>query len=157
MSRSFSILAVLVLVANATRGQEPSLSEDLKAVQGNWKPVSLKYENTDTMPVDMLKQVTGVYDANEFHLYFIDRGREGPRPLKLMVAKATFDATTTPKSMTFECDRGPLKGQKLHGIYELNATTIKLCYGPVEKPKPTSFDEAKGSGCFNEVWQRQVK
>jgi uncharacterized protein (TIGR03067 family) len=155
MLRALSLFVIFTLSAPVTLGGEPELPAALRAVQGNWKPASLKYEEADTMPADMLRQVTGVYDGNEFHLYYVDRASGTPRPIKLIVAKVTMDLDT--KFMAFECDRGALKGHKLHGFYAFDGGTLKLCYGPADKPRPTTFAAPKGSGCFTEVWLRQVK
>ena len=148
MLRTLSAGVLIAVFAFTVCGDEPNLNAELRALQGNWKPAALKYEEFNTMPEEMLRQVTGVYDKDEFHLYYVDRSRDGS-PLKLMVAKAAFDSAT--KTMSFECERGALRGHKLHGIYELTDTTLKLCYGPTDKPRPTAFNTPKGSGCFYEV------
>ena len=45
-------------------------------------------------------------------------------------------------------------GKKVHGIYEVTADTLKLCYGPEDKARPTKFESTKGSGLFHEEWVR---
>jgi uncharacterized protein (TIGR03067 family) len=135
---------------------EPKDGGDLAALQGNWKPLHCEYEGVPQMPADVMKQVTVVFDKNEYYLYFKDKDREGkPKALVLALLNVTLDETTSPKSITFEFKDGPLKGQKRHGIYELVGNQLKMCYGAAEKPKPTEFKSAANSGYFLETWARQ--
>ena len=125
---------------------------DLGAVQGYWKPLQVEFENKPQMSAEEMKKVTVVFDQAEYHLYYKDTGKE---PIKLAVMNVSLDSSTTPKSISFEFAAGALKGQKRHGIYELAGNQLKLCYGPVEKPKPTTFAAPEKSGYFFEVWARQ--
>ena len=157
MVRTVLALLALALASGALFGAEPGADNDLQALQGNWKPTAVKWEELDQVTGDMLQQMTAVYDGSEYHLYFVDKGREGPRPLKLAVARVALDPTTSPKTLTFEFARGPLKGQKLHGLYDLAGDRLRLCYGPADKPRPTAFAAPKGSNAFCEEWVRKGK
>ena len=129
---------------------------DLDRVQGYWKPLQCELEGKGQMPTEVMKQVTVVFDKNEYHLYFVDKGRDGqPKVLRLAQANIALDGTTGPKSIMFEFADGPLKGQKRHGIYEVAGNQLKLCYGPVEKPKPVKFEAPAKSGYFLETWARK--
>lgn len=128
---------------------------DLGLVQGNWKPLSVEFEGKPQMSADEMKKITTVFDQIEYHLYYADKSVNPPKVLKLAVMHVAMDAATSPKTITFEFADGPLKGQKRHGIYELAGNQLKLCYGPAEKPQPTSFSAPPGSGYFLEVWARQ--
>jgi uncharacterized protein (TIGR03067 family) len=59
--------------------------------------------------------------------------------------------------MMMEFAAGPLKGQKRHGIYEIAGDQLKLCYGPIDKPRPTTFTAPPNSGYFLEIWGKQPK
>jgi uncharacterized protein (TIGR03067 family) len=144
-----------VLMANPPAAAP--VASDLDKVQGYWKPLQCDYEGAPAMPADLMKQVTVVFDKSEYHLYFKDAKAPMGQPsvLRLALANIALDAAT--KSITFEFADGPLKGKKSHGIYELAGNQLKLCYGPVEKPKPTKFESPARSGYFNETWVRQVK
>jgi len=136
----------------------PKPDDDLASLQGNWKPLQCEYQGVPQMPADVMKQVTVVFDKTEYHLYFVDKTKEGqPKVLRLALANIGLDPTTSPKTMTFEFADGPMKGQKRHGIYEIAGNQLKMCYGPVDKPKPTEFKAAATSGFFLETWARQVK
>jgi len=138
---------------------------DLDKIQGYWKPLQCDFEGKPQMPrtpdgVELMKQVTVVFDKSEYHLYFKDSKLDKdnkPIILRLALANISLDPNTSPKSITFEFADGPLKGKKSHGIYELAGNQLKLCYGPAEKPKPTKFESPAGSGYFLETWARQAK
>jgi uncharacterized protein (TIGR03067 family) len=137
-------------------GADPKPADDLTLLQGNWKPLQCEYQGVAQMPADVMKQVTVVFDKNEYFLYFVDKGQNGqPKLLRLALANIALDQTTSPKSITFEFADGPFKGQKRHGIYELAGNQLKMCYGPADKAKPTEFKSPANSGYFLETWARQ--
>ena len=147
------VTALLTLSAGAA---DPKPADDLAALQGNWKPLQCEFEGAPQMPADVMKQVTAVYDKSEFFLYFVDKGKDGqPKVLLLAKANVALDGTTGPKSIVFEFADGPLKGQKRHGIYEVAGDQLKLCYGPVDRPKPTEFKAPPKSGYFLETWAKK--
>ena len=125
---------------------------DLGTVQGYWKPLQVEFEGKTQMSVEEMKKITVVFDQTEYHLYYKDTGKD---PLKLAVMNVSMDSGTNPKTIGFEFSAGALKGQKRHGIYELAGNQLKLCYGPVEKPRPTALSAPEKSGYFLEVWARQ--
>lgn len=152
------VLGMTGLMTPPALGAEPKPSDDMNSLQGNWKPLQCEYQGTPQMPADVMKQVTVVFDKNEYHLYFVDKNKDGsPKVLRLALATITLDPTTSPKSILFEFPDGPFKGQKRHGIYELAGNQLRVCYGPAEKPKPTDFKAPPNSGYFLEMWARQVK
>ena len=134
----------------------PPASSDLDKLQGYWKPLQCELEGKGQMPADLMKQVTVVFDKNEYHLYFKDsKPDKDGKPIILRLALANIALDPPTKTITFEFADGPLKGKKSHGIYELAGNQLKLCYGPQEKPKPTKFESPAGSGYFLETWVRQ--
>jgi uncharacterized protein (TIGR03067 family) len=133
-------------------------TSDLDKLQGYWKPLQCETEGKAMMPADLMKQVTVVFDKNEYHLYFKDSKLDKdnkPIILRLALANVSLDSAT--KTITFEFADGPLKGKKSHGIYEVAGNQLKMCYGPSDKPKPTKFESPAGSGYFLETWARQQK
>lgn len=156
-----AVLGVLCMTT-AVLADPPAAApaNDLEKVQGYWKPLQCESEGKAMMPTDIMKQVTVVFDKNEYYLYFKDSktDKDGkPIILRLALANVALDATTFPKTITFEFAEGQLKGKKSHGIYELSGNQLKMCYGPAEKPKPTKFESPANSGYFLETWARQQK
>ncbi len=158
MLRLGAVAAGVLGLVGLTAGQPPasSLPAYLASLQGYWKPLSVEYEGKPQMTADQMKQVTVVFDQNEYHLYFVDKDKTGAaKPLRLALMNVVVDGTTNPKSITFEFAEGALKGQKRHGVFEVAGNQLKMCYGPAEKPKPTSFSAPPNSGLFLEVWAKQ--
>jgi uncharacterized protein (TIGR03067 family) len=148
----------LSLGSPGANAADPKEADDLEKLQGNWKPLQCEYESSPQMTADIMKQVTGVFDKNEYFLYFVEPDRDGqPKVLRLARATFTLDMTTTPRSIIFEFADGPFKGQKRHGIYEIAGNQLKLCYGPTDKPKPTEFKAPPKSGYFLETWAKKVQ
>ena len=134
----------------------PAPAGDLGQLQGYWKPLSVQYEGKPQMSADEMKKITVVFDQSEYHLYFKDTAKSpSAEPIKLALMNVALDPTTTPKTITFEFAAGALKGQRRHGVYEVAGNELRLCYGPVERPKPTTFAAPEKSGYFLEVWAKQ--
>ena len=153
MLRYAAAAVVLFGLTGAATADPPA--GDLGQLQGYWKPLSIEFEGRPQVATaDELKKITAVFDQCEYHLYFKDPMKD---PIKLAVMNVSLDPTTSPKTITFEFARGPLAGQKRHGIYEVAGSQLKLCYGPVEKPKPATFAAPANSGLFLEVWGKQSK
>jgi uncharacterized protein (TIGR03067 family) len=149
-------LVLGVVAAGTATGADPKPVDDLAALQGNWKPLQCEYEGSPQMKAEVMKQVTVVFDKNEYFLYFKDKDRNGqPKALLLALLTVSLDPTTSPKTISFEFKDGTYKGQKRHGIYELAGNQLKLCYGPSDKPRPTEFKSPANSGLFLETWARQ--
>jgi uncharacterized protein (TIGR03067 family) len=156
MVRLGAVLAGLVAVVGPAVGHDPAPSDDLALLQGNWKPLSIKFEDKDQMATAAdLQKVTAVFDKTEYHLYYADKAVNPPKVLKLAVANVVLDPNATPKVIEFTFAAGPLQGQKCHGIYELAGNQLKLCYGPADKPRPAGFNAPVKSGYFLEVWAKQ--
>ena len=152
-----AVAAAVGLLGTVTAQPTAASPGDLAGLQGNWKPLAIQYEGTSQAPVDEMAKLTGVFDRNEYHLYYADKSKSPPTVLKLAVMTVALDPTTSPKGITFEFTSGALKGQKRHGIYEVAGNELKLCYGPAERPRPTQFAAPAKSGYFLEVWAKQPK
>jgi uncharacterized protein (TIGR03067 family) len=158
MLRGVLVLGLLVTGIGLCLAADPKPGDDLAALQGNWKPLQCEFQGKTQMSAEEMKQTTGVYDKSEFFLYFVDRTNP-QKPDVMLIAHANFalESTSSPKGITFEIAEGSNKGAKQHGIYEIAGNQLKLCYGPVEKPKPTEFKSTVGNGYILETWARQVK
>jgi uncharacterized protein (TIGR03067 family) len=158
MLRGALLLGLFACALGLTLAADPKPADDLAGLQGNWKPLQCEFDGKPQIPTDKLGQVTAVYEKNEYFLYYVGKDKAGnPAPLLLAQTNVKLDQTTNPKGIVFEFADGPLKGVKRHGIYELAGNQLKLCYGPIEKPRPTEFKSTPDNGYFLETWARQVK
>ena len=75
----------------------------------------------------------------------------------VMKNKYTIDPSKKPKTIDFEAIEGEVKGQKLHGIYELDGDTLRFCLAPADQGRPTDFTAKEGSGRTMSEWKRAKK
>lgn len=119
---------------------------------GVWAPVSCVCDGSEMMGDAKARDGIRLSIENgEYKLYLITDPVElvGKR---LSVATLAVDEKAGTFAMTIASGHG--EGKKVHGVYEVTADKLKLCYGPADKPRPTKFESAKGSGVFHEEWSR---
>jgi uncharacterized protein (TIGR03067 family) len=122
---------------------------------GYWKPLSVIADDEEQMKSAETKaMITLVVKDGEHRLFVL---KDAVKDLHYRLS--TSDLTVNPEAKTFELSvkQGQKKGEKLHGIYELTEQTLRVCYGPAAKPRPTGFKAPKGSECFLETWVREKK
>jgi uncharacterized protein (TIGR03067 family) len=144
---------ILALAPLATAGgpsraepqKDKAVEEELQKFEGTWKFASLEVGGKQ-VAVDTLKGSRLVLKGSQFTMI------EGPR-----VTKGTFqvDVHRKPKQLDITFLEGPQKGEELHGIYELNGDTYKLCFAMGGKDRPTEFATKPGSGHVLEVLRRE--
>lgn len=119
---------------------------------GVWSPKSCLCDGAEMMGDAKSRETIRLSIENgEYKLYVITDPVElvGKR---LSVAALAVDEKAGTFTLTIGSGLGV--GKKVHGIYEVTADTLKLCYGPEDKPRPTKFESTKGSGLFHEEWAR---
>lgn len=129
-----------------------------KPFVGVWVPVSCQFDGAEQWQGEegakVRESIVLSIDKGEHKLYVITDA-------KAMLGKrvSTAGLTADEKAGTFELtmSEGVKKGERVHGIFAFDGDQMKLCYGPADKPRPTKFEAAKGSGTFNEVWTRHKK
>jgi uncharacterized protein (TIGR03067 family) len=72
-------------------------------------------------------------------------------------SKFTVDPGKKPKQIDFEAIEGAAKGTKLHGIYEFDGDTLKLCLAAAGENRPTDFTAKTGTGRTLTVWKKVKK
>lgn len=155
----FLAATAAVLSLTAARAAEPApaptpVPEEIKKLHGFWKPASVKHEGQEQLPDEKTRESLTLAVINaEYRMYFspdTNADKKARKYVRLFAADLALD----PKTHTFEVSvkEGQKKGSKQHGIYEHTGSTLRLCYGPADKPRPTTFAAPAGSGLFNEVW-----
>jgi uncharacterized protein (TIGR03067 family) len=61
----------------------------------------------------------------------------------------------TPKTVNATVTEGEGKGTTMLGIYELDGDTMKCCFDPEGKKRPTEFKTSEGSTVFLNVHKRE--
>ena len=146
MRMLFAVIAVACLV-----GAEPpadAVKKDMAQLEGEWVMVSGERDG-QSLPEDYVKTAARV-------------AKDGVSTVTIggmvvMKSKYTIDPSKKPKAIDFEALEGEAKGDKLHGIYELDGDTVRFCLAPADKARPTEFSAKEGSGRTMSVWKRAKK
>ena len=126
------------------------MAAELKRMQGHWKPQSVVFDSVEQIPDPKAREKLTLWvEGSEFRTFYC-RDVKADQHFRLFTADLNLDPTAHTFELTVR--DGPKKGERRHGIYELNGKTMKLCYGPVDQPRPTTFAAPKGSGIFLETW-----
>jgi uncharacterized protein (TIGR03067 family) len=75
----------------------------------------------------------------------------------IQVGTQKLDPSKSPKTIDVTMLEGPSKGTVMLGIYEFDADTLKVCFDPEGKKRPTEFKSATGSKNFVNVHKRVKK
>ena len=75
----------------------------------------------------------------------------------IQVGTQKLDASRSPKTIDVTVVEGLSKGAVMLGIYEISGDTLKVCFDPEGKKRPTEFKSAAGSQTFVAVHNRVKK
>jgi erythromycin esterase len=142
MKQAPALVIGILLLATFARGAGDAGREDLKKLQGKWKPVERVADGTKVDP-----KGGWTISGNELS-YDTHPG-----------VKAVFklDPTTSPKSFDFDhVSRDPKEASKgFKGIYEIDGDTFKLCVqSKAGKERPQTFESKEGSGQVLHIMKR---
>jgi uncharacterized protein (TIGR03067 family) len=135
-------LAVGVMLASSGV-QADDAKKDLEQLQGTWQMVS---HEVDGKPDEALKGAVRVVEGDKFTI------KKGDEVLRTATMK--LDPTKKPKWIDITFTEGPEKGKVRRGIYVLEGDTQKICYGNLDKERPTEFVSKPGTGHRLVVFKR---
>jgi uncharacterized protein (TIGR03067 family) len=137
-------IATLLLVAAATSAGD-SAKKEMKQFEGMWTLASLQINGKPVAEPDLKKfKLTAV---GELWNLSID-GKQYP-------AQYRVEPDRTPKEIDVTYLEGPNKGKTVHGIYEFDGNTLRLCRQiEPDKDRPTAFESKPGSGLVLVTWKR---
>ena len=160
--RAFMASAVVAFLAAtascqevAVKGEAPAVANDTQPFTGVWVPQSSVVNGKEQLPDKASRDMIRLsIEHGEYKLYYLTD------PVKLEGRRlAVADFTIDEKAGTFELKfkEGIKKDTKIHGIYELGKSTLKLCYCPSDKPRPTKFEAPAGSDAFCDLYELNKK
>jgi uncharacterized protein (TIGR03067 family) len=127
--------ALTTALLAAADAKDDAVKKDMDALQGKWQLVSMQ---RDGDAVDVSKDATRVITGDKYELTL--------RPGLAIKGTYKIDPSARPKKMETTASNGPYKDQELLGIYELSGDTLKICYAPPGKERPTEFKTKEDSG-----------
>ena len=145
MSRCICLCAFVCLSMAVGRApaDDPKDKKPENTLEGTWMLVSLEYDGLK-LPEEKLANGTMTIKGNKyaFKMQEPQNDEEG---------NLTVDAGKKPATIDLDILTGRSKGKKQLGIYELNSTSLKLCFmdeGEKERPKEFSAKEAAKQTLF---------
>jgi uncharacterized protein (TIGR03067 family) len=147
-----TLLCTLVLTASGgtrARGDNKAdLEKELKKLQGTWTLESVEVGGKEQPAADF-KGMTVIFEGDKFTVKAGDD--------VIQVGTDKLDPSKSPKTVDFTVTEGLSKGAVMLGIYEISGDTLKVCFDPEGKKRPTEFKSASGSQTFVNVHKRVKK
>jgi uncharacterized protein (TIGR03067 family) len=145
-----TLLCTLVLTASGGTDARPDASagvdKELKKFQGTWTFASVEVGGKEA-PAAEFKDMTVTFEGDK---YTVKKGAD-----VIQVGTQKLDPSKSPKALDVTVAEGLNKGAVMLGIYEISGDTLKVCFDPEGKKRPTEFTSASGSQIF--VVHKRVK
>jgi uncharacterized protein (TIGR03067 family) len=147
-----TLLCVLVFAATGGTGaradDQADVEKELKKFQGTWTFESVEVGGKE-IPAAEFKGITVTFEGDK---YAVKKGDE-----VIQAATLKLDPSKSPKTLDVTVAEGPNKGAVMLGIYEIDGETLKVCFDPHGKKRPTEFKSAPGSEKFVNIHKRVKK
>jgi uncharacterized protein (TIGR03067 family) len=142
-----TVVIALLAASGILQGsaQKPG-DDELKKIQGTWQFVSQEMEGKPR-PREELAKLTITFTGDKWSV------REGDKVVQAGTHK--LDPTKKPAQVDAIVTEGEDKGSKMLGIYELKGDTLKVCFDPQGKERPTGLTSKAGQ--FAAVLEREKK
>ena len=116
---------------------------DIDLLQGEWVPVEA-VANGQKVPPDMLAAIKLTIKGNDFVFDAPNSQSSGSFKLNETTQPKTMDATTS-------------SGDDVPSIYEVTASSLKICYAIEGADRPTGFKSAESSNHFYTSYKRKQR
>jgi uncharacterized protein (TIGR03067 family) len=144
MRATLAAMAMVVLCLSA-RAADDEAKKDQDQLQGDWSLVSGQRDGQD-IPEDFAKSLKRNVKGN---MTTVTRDGE-----PLAKGSFTLDPTKKPKTIDIKVEGMDMP---VHGIYELEGDTLKICYAAPGEERPKEFAAKAGTGHTFAVWKRDKK
>ena len=135
-----TLLGTFVLAASAEPDARADgradVEKELKKFHGTWTFESVAMGGEE-QPAALFKDMTVTFEDDK---YVVKKGDE-----VIQVAAQKLDPSKSPKTLDVTVAAGPNKGAVMLGIYEISGDTLKVCFDPEGKKRPTQFKTESGS------------
>jgi uncharacterized protein (TIGR03067 family) len=134
------LLCTLGLTATGGSGaradDKADVEKELEKFRGAWTFESVEAGGKEVSAAEF-KGVTVTFAGDK---YTVKKGDE-----VIQAATLKLDPAKSPKAFDVTVAEGPNKGAVMPGIYEISGDTLKVCFDPEGKERPTQFKGASGS------------
>ena len=134
--------------AGALADDKADLAKEVSKFQGTWTFESSKTGGKE-LPAGSLKGLILIFEGDK---HTVKKGDE-----VIQVGTQKLDPSKSPKTIDVTMTEGVNKGAVMLGIYEISRDTLKVCFDPEGKKRPTEFKSAPGSKNFVNVHKRVKK
>ena len=124
------------------------LEKEARKFQGTWTFES-SVTGSEELPADQLKMLVVIFEGDK---HTVKKGDD-----VFQVGTQKLDPSKSPKTIDVTMAEGPNKGTVMLGIYEIDGDTLKVCFDPQGKKRPTEFKSEAGSQDFLNVHKRVKK
>jgi uncharacterized protein (TIGR03067 family) len=135
-----TLFYTLGLIASGGPGvwadDQADVENELKKFQGAWMIESVEAGGMK-LPADQFMGITVTFEGDR---YVVKKGDE-----VVEAATQKLDPSKSPKTLDAKVTEGPNKGAVILGIYEISEDTLKVCFDPEGKKRPTEFKGESGS------------
>ena len=140
------LIVGLASLSTAGDAKDDLAKQELKKFQGSWDLVSME-QGGQKFPEDKLKaaMLKVVIKGSNFTFKAGDK--------TIAEGKFSINPAKKPKQMDSEGTANG-KTEKTIGIYQFTGDTLRICFGPADKERPTEFKTAEGSKHLLETLRR---
>ncbi len=135
-----TLLCTLVLTASGGTGaradDKADVKKELKKFEGTWTFESVESGGKE-MPAAEFKGMVVTFEGDKYSV------KKGDRVIEAATLK--LDPSQSPRTFDSTVTEGPNKGTVILGIYEISGDTLKVCFDPEGKKRPTEFKTTAGS------------
>jgi uncharacterized protein (TIGR03067 family) len=129
----------------ARADEKADVEKELKKFRGVWTFESVETGGKE-IPAAEFKGMTVTFDGDK---YTVKKGDE-----LIQTATQKLDPSKSPKAIDVTMTEGLNKGAVILGVYEISGDTLKVCFDPEGKKRPTAF---KSDGSQMLVVHKRVK
>jgi uncharacterized protein (TIGR03067 family) len=145
----FCAVGFAVFGGSGTRADDKAdLEKEISKFRGTWT-----FESSEAggkkLPAGDLKGLVLTFGGDK---HTVKKGDE-----VIQVGTQKLDPSKSPKAIDVTMTEGLNKGAVMLGIYEIDGDTLKVCFDPQGKKRPTEFKSAPGSENFVNVHKRVKK
>jgi uncharacterized protein (TIGR03067 family) len=121
---------------NRHAGGKADVENELKKFQGTWRFEYVEAGGKE-VPIAEFNGMTVTFEGDRFTVTKGDK--------VIQAATQKLDPSRSPKALDVTVAEGLNKGAVILGIYEISGDTLKVCFDPEGKKRPTEFKSASGS------------